>query len=52
MFGKYFRKHSVVNMKQTGLCGYVHDFSVDYYRFDVNNILDIHKYFMNETDIK
>ena len=52
MFGKYFRKHPVVNIKQIGLRGYVQDFSVDYYRVDVNNILDIHPYFMNETDIK
>ena len=52
MFGKYFKKHSVVYMKQTALCGYVHDFSVDYYSIDVNNILDIHKYLMNESDIK
>ena len=39
-------------MKQTGLCGYVYDFSVGYCSIDVKNILDIHKYLMNESDIK
>ena len=39
-------------MKKTGLNGYVYDFSVDYDAFAVDDILDIHKYLMNEPDIK
>ena len=39
-------------MKQTGLNGYVSDFSVDYYSIDVGAIQDIHKYLMNENNIK
>ena len=30
-------------MKKTGLNGYVCDFSVDYYAFEVDDILDVHK---------
>ena len=39
-------------MKKTGLYGYVYDFSVDYYRIDVADILDIHKYLMKKEVIK
>ena len=35
---------SVDNMKDTGLNGYVYDFSVDYGAIAVDNILDINKY--------
>ena len=31
------------NMKKTGLYGYVYDFSVDYEKIDVDDILDIRK---------
>ena len=37
-------------MKQTGLNGYVDDFSVDYDA--VVDILDIHKYLTKKQDIK
>ena len=35
---------SVDNMKDTGLNGYVYNFSVDYGAIAVDNILDINKY--------
>ena len=34
------------NMKETGLNGWVYDFSVDYYNVDVDGIFDIHRYLM------
>ena len=42
---------SVVNMKKTGLNGYVYDFSVDYNAISVDDILDIHKYLMKKNNI-
>ena len=42
----------VDNMKNTGLNGYVYDFSVDYDHIPVDDILDIHKYLMKKHDIK
>ena len=39
-------------MIETELYGYVHGFSVDYHSIDVNDILDIHKYFMTNRSIK
>ena len=39
-------------MKNTGLNGYVYDFSVDYNMTDTNNIINIHKYLMKKNDIK
>ena len=39
-------------MKNTGLNGYVYDFSVDYDAIAVDDILDIHKYLMKKHDIK
>ena len=41
----------VDNMKDTGLNGYVYDFSVDYNATDVDDIKDIHKYLMKKNDI-
>ena len=38
-------------MKNTGLKGYVYDFSVDYDAIAVSDILDIHKYLMKKNDI-
>ena len=38
-------------MKKTGFTGYVYDFSVDYYPIAVNDIKDIHKYFMKKNNI-
>ena len=35
-------------MKDTGLNGYVYDFSVDYDAIAVDDILDIHKYLMKK----
>ena len=42
---------SVDNMKDTGLNGYVYDFSVDYDATDVDDIKDIHKYLMKKNNI-
>ena len=39
------------NMKDTGLNGYVYDFSVDYNATDVDDIKDIHKYLMKKNNI-
>ena len=39
----------VDNMKRTGFNGYVHDFSVDYDATDIDDIKDIHKYFMKKN---
>ena len=38
-------------MKKTEFTGYVYDFSVDYNAVSVDDIKDIHKYFMNKNDI-
>ena len=43
---------TVDNTKKTGLNGYVYDFRVDYNAIVVDDILDIHKYFMKKNDIK
>ena len=40
------------NMKETGLYGYVYDFSVNYCSIDVDNVLDIHQYLMVKNNIK
>ena len=37
------------NMKQTGLNGYVYNFSVDFGTIDVADILDIHTFLMKKT---
>ena len=39
------------NIKKTGLNGYVYDFSVDYRAVDVDDIKDIHKYFMKKNNM-
>ena len=38
-------------MKNTGLNGYVYDFSVDYDAIAVDDILDIQNYLMKKNDI-
>ena len=38
-------------MKKTGLKGYVFDFSTDYDYIPVSDILDIHKYLMENNKI-
>ena len=41
----------VDSMKKTALNGYVYDFSVDHDDIAVDDILDIHKYFMKKNGI-
>ena len=50
--GNISKDFSIDNMKKTGLYEYVYDFSVDYDSIDVNDTLDIHKYYMKKHDIK
>ena len=38
-------------MKDTGLNGYVYDFSVDYDSTDVDDIKDIHRFLMKKNNI-
>ena len=40
------------SIKNTGLNGYVYDFSVDCDAIAIDDILDIHKYLMKKHDIK
>ena len=47
--GNISRDFSVNNMKNTGLNGFVYDFSVDY---DAIAFDDIHKYLMKKNNIK
>ena len=49
--GKISKYWSVDNMKNTGLNGYVYDFSVDYDAIAVDDIKDIHKYLMEKNNI-
>ena len=49
--GNISKDFSVDNMKNTGLNGYVYDFSVDYDAIAVDNKLDIHKYLMEKSNI-
>ena len=49
--GNISKEWSVDNMKNTGLKGYVYDFSVDYDAIAVADILDIHKYLMKKNEI-
>ena len=39
-------------MKKTGRNGYVYDFLVDYFEISVDNILDIRKYLLKQSNIK
>ena len=39
-------------MKNTGLNGYVYDFSVDYDAIPNYGILDIHKYLIKQNNVK
>ena len=50
--GNISKDWSVDNMKDTGLNGYVYDFSVDYDATSVDDIKDIHKYLMKKNNIK
>ena len=49
--GDISKDWSVDNMKDTGLNGYVYDFSVDYNATDVDDIKYIHKYLMKKHNI-
>ena len=49
--GNISEDFSSANIKKTGLYGSVFDFSVDYRVTAVDDILDIHKYFMKKNDI-
>ena len=49
--GNISKDWSVDNMKDTGLNGYVYDFSVDYNAIAGDDILDIHKYLMKKNNI-
>ena len=49
--GNFSKDWSVDNMKDTGLNGYVYDFSVDYGATSVDDIKDIHKYLIKKNDI-
>ena len=49
--GNFSKDFSVNNMKQTGLNGYVYDFSVNHDVVAVGDMLDIHKYLMKNNDI-
>ena len=43
---------TAINMKKTGLNGYVYKFSVDYNITDANNIINIYKYLTKKHNIK
>ena len=47
--GNILKDWRVVNMKKTGLTGYVSDFSADYDAIAVDGILDLHNYLMKKT---
>ena len=49
--GNIFKDWSTDDMKRTGFNGYVYDFSVDYDAASVDDIKDIHKYFMKKNNI-
>ena len=49
--GNILKYWSIGNMKKTGFNGCVYDFSVDYDATDVDDIKDIHKYFMKKYNI-
>ena len=49
--GNISKDWSVDNMKDTGLNGYVYDFSVDYDAITVDDILDINKDLMKNNNV-
>ena len=49
--GNISKDLSVDNMKDTGLNGYVYDFSVDYDATSVDDIKNTHKYLMKKNNI-
>ena len=46
--GNISKDWSTDTMKETGLTGYVYDFSADYITVTVDDIKDIHKYLMKK----
>ena len=46
--GNISKVWSTDNVKKTGFNGYVYDFSIDYDPTDVDDIKDIHKYWMKK----
>ena len=49
--GNISKDWSVGNLRNTRLNGFLYDFSVDYDPIAVDDILDIHNYFMKRNDI-
>ena len=49
--GNISKDWSIYNMKKTSWKGCVYDFSVDYDAISVSDILDIHKYLMEENGL-
>ena len=49
--GNISKDWSVGNLRNTRLNGFLYDFSVDYDAIAVDDILDIHNYFMKRNDI-
>ena len=49
--GNVSKDFSASNMKKSGFNGHIYDFSVDYDATDVDDILDIYKYFMKKNGI-
>ena len=47
--GNISKDWSVDNMKKTGFTGYAYDFSADYHAIAVDDIKDIHNYFMKKN---
>ena len=50
--GNISKDWPVDNMKKAGLNGYVYDFKVEYDVIEVDDMLDIHKYLMENRNIK
>ena len=50
--GNIAKDWSLDNTNDTGLNKYIYDFSVDYDIIAVDDILDIHKYLMEKSDMK
>ena len=48
--GGLFKDFSPANTHKTGLSGYIHDFSVNYWAIPNDKILDIHKYLMKKDN--
>ena len=49
--GNVSKDWSTDNKKKTGLNGHVYDFSVDYDATSVDDIKDIHKYFIKKNNM-